>query len=109
MHLQREQCRLMNVCSKAAKGWPVDEWLQAFRHSRDFPGWLTITMSPKGSYREGDVIAFLGKHLDPWKEGRDWRIILADDYSAHRELRTCSYCFGSEDLLSSSMAAEQFP
>ena len=69
---------------KGTKGGPVDERLQAFLRSRGFPSWFTVTMGPKGSYREYDIIAFLDKHLEPWKEGRDWRILLADDYSAHK-------------------------
>ena len=37
-----------------------------------------------GSYREEDIIDFLKTHLEPWKKGRDWRILLADDYAAHK-------------------------
>ena len=69
---------------KGSKGGIVDERLQAYRRSRNFPGWLTVTMSPKGSYREHDVISFLMIHLETWTEGRDWRILLADDYAAHK-------------------------
>ena len=69
---------------KGAKGGRVDERLQAYRRSRGFPSWLTVTMGPKGSYREHGVLAFLSKHLEPWSEGRDWRILLADDYAAHK-------------------------
>ena len=49
---------------KGAKGGVVDERLQAFLRSRGFPSWFIVTMGPKGSYREHDVIAFLEKHLD---------------------------------------------
>ena len=44
-----------------------------------FPAWLTVAMSDEGFYKEHDVIAFLKSHLEEWKEGRDWRIIFADD------------------------------
>ena len=62
----------------------VYERLQAFRRSCGFPHWFTVTVGPKGSYREQDIIDFLKHHLEPWKEGRDWRILLADDYAAHK-------------------------
>ena len=52
-----------------------------------------MTVSEKGSYREHDVISFLKKHLEKWKEGRDWRIIFADDYSAHKTENVWSLCW----------------
>ena len=51
--------------------------------SRGYGPWITVATSPKGSYREADVLNFLERHLPPWEEGRRWRIILADDFSAH--------------------------
>ena len=45
-------------------------------------------MSPKGSYWEGDVIAFLDKHPEPWKEGCDWPSFFADDYAALKSENT---------------------
>ena len=68
---------------KAEKDGTVDARLQAFLRSRGFPKWFTVTVGPKGSYREQDVIEFLQKHLEPWKPGRDWRIMMMDDYAAH--------------------------
>ena len=41
-------------------------------------------MGPKGSYREHDIILFMRRHLEPWADGRDWRILMADDYAAHK-------------------------
>ena len=75
-----------------SKGGPVDIRLQAYSRSRGFPSWLTVSMSPKGSYGEGGVIAFLDKHLEPWKEGRDWRILFADDYAVHKSENTLLLC-----------------
>ena len=40
-------------------------------------------MGPKGSDWEADVIAFLDKRPELWAEGREWRILFADDYRAH--------------------------
>ena len=57
------------MCKGATDG-PGSVWLQAFRRSRGFPAWLTVSMRLKRSYRESDVVAFLDKHLEPWTEGR---------------------------------------
>ena len=78
---------------KGAQGGLVDERLQAFLRSRGFPTWFTVTMGPRGSYREGDVVAFLDKHLEPWSEGRDWRITFADDFRAHKTENVFHLCW----------------
>ena len=67
--------------------------LQAFLRSRGFPQWFTVTVGRKGSYREHDIIAFLQKHLEPWRPGRDWRILLCDDYSAHKSINVWNLCW----------------
>ena len=81
---------------KGEKDGRVDKRLQAFLRSRGFPSWFTVTVGPKGSYREQDVIAWLRKHLEPWKEGRDWRILLADDYSAHKSANVWAFAWSRE-------------
>ena len=80
----RQQIPFHEMMFKAARDGQVYARLQEFIRSRGFPRWLSVTVAPKGSYREEDVIQFLNKHLDEWGEGRDWRILLADDYSAHK-------------------------
>ena len=35
----------------------------------------------------------LKAHLEEWKEGRDWRIIFADWYSAHRSENVFELCW----------------
>ena len=72
------------VMFKAASDGLVNDRLQNFLRSRGFPSWFSVTVAPKGSYREQDIIEFLTKHLEEWREGRDWRILLADDFSAHK-------------------------
>ena len=62
----------------------IHDRLQKFVRDRKFPSWMTVTTAPKGSYREQDVIEFLKTHLDEMTPGRDWRILLADDYRAHK-------------------------
>ena len=48
---------------KAEKDGPVDVRLQDFLRSRGSPTWFTLTVVPKGSYREHDGIKWLPKHL----------------------------------------------
>ena len=62
----------------------LHERLQTYARSRGFPDWFSVTTSPKGSYREHDVVAFLDKHLEKMTPDRDWRIFQLDDYSAHK-------------------------
>ena len=51
--------------------------------SRGYGDWITVATSPKGSYREADVLNFLERHLPPMEGDRRWRIMVADDFSAH--------------------------
>jgi len=78
---------------KAEKDGVVDARLQAFLRSRGFPQWFTVTVGPKGSYREHDIIAWLQKHLEPWRDGRDWRIYLCDDYACHKGNNVWNLCW----------------
>ena len=55
--------------------------------------WLTVTTQERGSYRECDVLSFLEKHLPEMSPGRDWRIILADDFSAHKTENVFRLCW----------------
>ena len=41
---------------KAERDGPVDARLQAYLRSRGFPTCFTVTVAPKGSYREVDII-----------------------------------------------------
>ena len=34
-----------------------------------------------------------GRHLEPWKPGRDWRIYLCDDYKCHKTENVWNYCW----------------
>jgi len=84
---------------KAERDGAVDRRLQAFLRSRGMPGWFTATVSPSGSYSEQDIIAYLQKHLEPWEEGRDWRIMLADDYAAHKTENVWALCWSRGYIL----------
>lgn len=84
---------------KAEPDGPVDAHLQTFLRNHRFPSWFTVTVAPKGSYREQDVIEFLQKHLEEWKEGRDWRLIFADDFSAHKTDNVWLLCWSRGYIL----------
>ena len=78
---------------KGTPGKMLHENLTAFRVRAGFPDWFTVTISEKGSYREHDIIEFLTKHLEEWRDGRDWRILMADDYSAHKTPNVRRLCW----------------
>ena len=61
--------------------------------SRGYGSWLTVATSPKGSYREADILNFLDIHLPKMEEGRRWRIIMADDYAAHHADNVWRLCW----------------
>ena len=78
---------------KGEKDGPVDKRLQEFLRSREFPPLFTVTVGPKGSYREYDIILWLRRHLEPWTDGRDWRIYSCDDYAAHKTDNVWNMCW----------------
>ena len=78
---------------KAEPDKRVDERLYKFRSSRGFPEWFTVTVGPKGSYREQDIIEWLRRHLEPWRDGRDWRIYMCDDAGAHKTQNVWNFCW----------------
>jgi hypothetical protein len=78
---------------KAEPDGTVEPRLQEFRRSRGFPDWFTVTVGPKGSYREHDIIVWLQRHLEVWSEGREWKIILLDDYAAHKTDNVWNICW----------------
>jgi flavin-binding protein dodecin len=44
--------------------------------------WLSVGVSPSGSYCESDILNYLELVLDPMSPDRDWRILLVDAYAA---------------------------
>ena len=78
---------------KGEPGGQLYARLQEFLRSRGFPSWFTVAVAPKGSYREQDIIAWLKKHLEPWQKGRDWRIMLGDDYGPHKTDNVFELCW----------------
>ena len=55
--------------------------------------WMSATTSPKGSYREDDVLGFLETHLPHQSEGRRWRLAFADDLASHKSDPVFRLCF----------------
>ena len=80
------------LCFKA-QGEKLQGWLQEHVRSRGFGSWFTVITAPKGSYRETDVLNFLDKHLPKMTPGRQWRIIMADDYGPHKSQNAFRLCW----------------
>ena len=95
----RMQMPYCEMCFKGASDGRLDARLQAYIRSRAYPSWFTVTVSPKGSYREHDIIIFLKRHLEEWCDGRDWRILLADDYICHKSKNVFNLCWSRGYIL----------
>ncbi len=67
-----------------AEGHIIELRIREHIRSRGFGPWLTVCTAPKGSYRADDVLNFLEAHLPLMVGERRWRIIMADDYTAHK-------------------------
>ena len=80
------------MCFKS-EGQKMELRLKEYIRSRGWGPWLTVATSPKGSYREADVITFLERHLPAMHEGRRWRIILADDFGPHKTKNVWRLCW----------------
>ena len=64
--------------------------------SRGHGSWVTASASKSGSYKVQDVLDFLKLHLPEQQGGpqqRPWRILLADDASAHKDPRVAKLCW----------------
>jgi hypothetical protein len=78
---------------KAEKAGTVEPRLQRFRVSHNYPAWFTVTVGPKGSYREHDIIIWLDRHLELLTPGREWRLIFLDDYVCHKTQNVWNLCW----------------
>jgi hypothetical protein len=58
--------------------------------------WLSVTVGPKGSYRQEHVLRYLKRHLEPMTPTRRWRILMCDVYAAHldEEVIACAHQHG---------------
>ena len=61
--------------------------------SRGCGPWVSVATSEKGSYREADVLGFLDRHLPQLRPERRWRLIWADDFSAHKTENARRLCW----------------
>ena len=73
-----------------AEGHQLELRLREHIRSRGFGRWVSVATSPKGSYRTTDVLNFLDHHL-PHSE--QWRITMADDFSAHLSPQVAKLCW----------------
>ena len=63
-----------------ADGVLLERKLRDYMHDRAYPNCLSVATGPKGPYRESHILSFLERHLEPWVEGRQWRILGLDAY-----------------------------
>ena len=83
------------VMCKATGEGPLEKRLWEHARSRGYGLWVSVTTLEQGSYRPADVLAFLDRHLPKVDEERSrrWRIIMADDYSAHLSPAVFALCW----------------
>jgi hypothetical protein len=55
--------------------------------------WVSVATSEKGSYKTPDILNFLETHLPSMSGTRRWRIIWADDFSAHLSPQVFRLCW----------------
>ncbi len=76
-----------------AQGEVLQLKLREYIRSRGFGKWVTVATSPKGSYRTNDVLNVLDAHFPIMTQWRQWRIIMADDFSAHLSPQVFRLCW----------------
>jgi len=69
---------------------------EAFKKHRDSGSFgdlpnVSVTTYESASYDTQDVYQFLQRHLEPWRPGRRWRILVADIYIAHQDVRVRTF------------------
>lgn len=77
----------------------LEKQLKDHVRSCGYDKWMSAAVSPKGSYRECDVLSFLDTHLPLMHEGRRWRIALADDLASHKTEAVFRLCFSRGYIL----------
>ena len=80
-------------CCFKADGEVLQGRLQEHLRSRGYDSWFTVITTPKGSYREADVLNFLDLYLPKMTPGRRWRIIMADDFRPHKSPNAFRLCW----------------
>ena len=84
--------------------------LQLREHIRScgYGPWVSVATSVKRSYNTPDVVSFLETHLPDMSGSRRWRIIWADDFSAHLSPQVFRLCW-SKCVCSWRMEAGSLP
>jgi hypothetical protein len=76
-----------------AAGGILELKLREHIRSCGYGPWVSVATSDKGSYKTPDVLNFLETHLPPMSGSRRWRIIWADDFSAHLSPQVFRLCW----------------
>jgi hypothetical protein len=76
-------------------GQKLELRLRQYIRERGFGPWLSVATTDSGSYKMPDVIKFLKTHLpdDFSPQSRQWRIIIADAFSAHLSPQVFNLCW----------------
>jgi hypothetical protein len=76
-------------------GQKLELRLREYIRERGFGPWLSVATTDSGSYKMPDVIRFLKTHLpDNFSpQSRQWRIIIADAFSAHLSPQVFNLCW----------------
>ena len=67
--------------------------LREYIRSRGYGPWVSVATTDKGSYKTPDILNFLETHLPSMSGSRRWRIIWADDFSAHLSPQVFRLCW----------------
>jgi hypothetical protein len=55
--------------------------------------WLSVATSDSGSYATPQIVQMLERHLEPWSDTRQWRILLCDAYKPHADEAVRRLCW----------------
>ena len=69
---------------KAVDDGPKYKQLWEIHRTSGFPQHLSVTTSPKATYRECDIISMLERHHPDPSPDKRIEIVISDDFSAHK-------------------------
>ena len=72
---------------------PTQLRLRKHIDGRGYGKWLTVRTTDSASYKTPDIIDFLDMHLPEMSSDRRWRILIADDFSAHHSPEVFNLCW----------------
>ena len=81
------------MCKADADGGKLELRLQEHCRSRGYGPWVTVAASSKGSYKEGDVLTFLERHLPDMSQSRRSGVIVSEDFGPHKTDNVWRLCW----------------